>query len=44
VELQGEIVVLAASPGRNLAGAIAGPAGAIAGCIKSLVEKLEEAA
>jgi large subunit ribosomal protein L10 len=44
VELQGEIVLLANSPGSNVAGAIAGPAGAIAGCIKSLVEKLEEAA
>jgi len=44
VELQGEIVILANSPGRNVAGAIAGPAGHIAGCIKSIVEKLEEAA
>ena len=44
VELQGEIIILANSPGRTVAGAIAGPAGAIAGCIKSLVEKLEEAA
>ena len=44
IELQGEIVILANSPGRNVAGAIAGPAGCIAGCIKSLVEKLEEAA
>jgi large subunit ribosomal protein L10 len=44
VELQGEIVILAQSPGSNVAGAIAGPAGCIAGCIKSLVEKLEEAA
>lgn len=44
VELQGEIVILANSPGCNVAGAIAGPAGAIAGCIKSLIEKLEEAA
>jgi large subunit ribosomal protein L10 len=44
IELQGEIVFLAKSPGSNVAGAIAGPAGAIAGCIKTLVEKLEEAA
>ena len=44
VELQGEIVILAKSPGSNVAGAIAGPSGCIAGCIKSLVEKLEEAA
>ncbi|MBW8015997.1 MAG: 50S ribosomal protein L10 [Planctomycetes bacterium] len=43
-ELQGDVVLIAQSPGSNLAGAIAGPAGAIAGCIKSLVEKLEEAA
>jgi large subunit ribosomal protein L10 len=42
VELQGQIVMLANSPGASLAGAIAGPGGAIAGCIKSLVEKLEE--
>jgi len=44
VELQGEVVTIAQSPGSNLAGAIVGPAGAIAGCIKSLIEKLEEAA
>lgn len=43
-ELQGQIVQLAKSPGANLAGAIAGPASRIAGCIKSLVEKLEDAA
>lgn len=43
-ELQGQIVQLAQSPGANLAGAIAGPGSRIAGCIKSLVEKLEEAA
>ena len=43
-ELQGDIVMLANSPGSNLAGAIAGPGGVIAGCIESLIEKLEEAA
>ena len=44
VELQGQIVQLAKSPGANLAGAIIGPGGRIAGCIKSLVEKLENEA
>jgi large subunit ribosomal protein L10 len=43
-ELQGAVVMLANSPGANLSGAIMGPGGVIAGCIKSLVEKLEEAA
>ena len=44
IELQGEVVMLANSPGRRVASAIASPAGNIAGCIKSLIEKLEEAA
>lgn len=44
VELQGQVVQLALSPGSNLAGAIVGPGSRIAGCIKSLIEKLEEAA
>ena len=43
-ELQGTVVMLAKSPGANLSGAILGPGSVIAGCIKSLVEKLEEAA
>ena len=43
-ELQGKIVMLAQSPGANVAGAVAGPGGLIAGCIKSLVEKLEKEA
>jgi large subunit ribosomal protein L10 len=41
-ELQAEVVMLAQAPGRNLAAAITGPATAIAGCVKSLVEKLEK--
>lgn len=41
-ELQGQIVQLALTPGSNIAGAVMGPAGAIAGCIKSLIEKKEE--
>ena len=44
VELQGDVVMMANAPGSNLAGAISGPGGVIAGCIESLVEKLEEAA
>ncbi len=43
-ELQGTILLLAQSPGAKVAGAVAGPGGIIAGCIKSLVDKLEEAA
>ncbi len=43
-ELQGQIVQLAKSPGARVAGAIAGPGGVIAGCIKSLIEKLEKEA
>ena len=42
VELQGQIVVLALSPGANLVSAITSPAGIIAGCIKSMIEKGEE--
>ena len=43
-ELQGIILLLARSPGANVAGAVAGPGGIIAGCIKSLADKVEEAA
>ena len=43
-ELQGMILLLSRSPGANVAGAVVGPGGIIAGCIKSLVDKLEEAA
>ena len=44
VELQGEVVSIAMTPGSNLAGSIGSPASNIAGCVKSLIEKLEEAA
>ena len=44
VELQGQVVQLALTPGANVAGALLGPGGVIAGCIESVIEKLEEAA
>ncbi|MHC4998151.1 MAG: 50S ribosomal protein L10 [Planctomycetota bacterium] len=44
VELQGQVVQLALTPGANVAGALVGPGGVIAGCIESVIEKLEEAA
>lgn len=44
VELQGQVVQIALTPGSNIAGALVGPGGVIAGCIKSVIEKLEEAA
>ncbi|MCK5174525.1 MAG: 50S ribosomal protein L10 [Planctomycetes bacterium] len=43
-ELQGEVLMLAMSPGRRVAGAIVGPGGIVAGCVKGLIEKLEDAA
>lgn len=43
-ELRGIILLLARSPGATVAGAVAGPGGIIAGCIKRLVDKVEEAA
>lgn len=43
VELQGAVIMLAMSPARQLAGAITGPGGVIAGCLKAIADK-EEAA
>ena len=37
-ELQGQVVLLALSPGQKIAGAIAGPASYIAGCIKTIAD------
>jgi len=44
VELQGQIIMSACSPGARMAGAVMGPAGAIAGCIESIIEKAEKQA
>ncbi len=43
-ELQARIVACAQSPGRQVAGAIMGPAGVIAGCLKSIIERAEKQA
>lgn len=41
-ELLGEIVTLVQSPARKIAGAIAGPGGKIAGCVKTISEGQED--
>lgn len=42
-ELQAQVVQLALSPGRNVAGQIKSPAGRIVGAVDALVQRLEEA-
>jgi large subunit ribosomal protein L10 len=43
-ELQGRISSSITSAGAGVAGAVMGPAGAIAGCLKSIIEKAEKQA
>jgi large subunit ribosomal protein L10 len=44
VELQGRVVSCVRAPGARVAGALIGPAGVIAGCLKSMIEKAEKQA
>jgi ribosomal protein L10 len=41
-EMIGDVIMLAVSPGRRLAGAVKAPGGKIAACIKTVIEKLEK--
>jgi large subunit ribosomal protein L10 len=43
-ELQGRIVSCVRSPGAAIGGALIGPAGRIAGCLKSIIERAEKQA